>query len=568
MNTTLSDVEFETRTIGPLVLTTPFLRRLDLRAIINRLCPVAEQADLDHGVVAELVVQCRLTAPRALYDMPGWAAAYDIATLYPDVDDAKQLNDDRVGRLLDALYPQRAILWGEVIGRAAREYEIDLRRLHADTMPIKFAGLFAQQPGDEAVPRLEPGYNPQGEWVQQLKLFALATGDGGVPVWFDALSGGAGDSPSYVPQFEAFCQHAQLATLLPLEEVIVLGDRKMPTVENQLAWLRLGVSYIGPTTMQDHHQQTLRTLLADGHSWTVLPYVAQRETDQDEAKRTVYQGVGHTVELTEPDTGLAYPVRHLYIHSSALAQHEAQRRQAEMSAIETEIQRIQGLVNKYDYKTPAIIVRRVQEKAFKKRAARRYFDIEVVTHPERPEAPYALTYTIDQERVARDAALDGVYLLVAGGPAAQWDDASLLQEWKGQYKVEHCFRLTNQLFLCGPVFLKTAQRIVSLILLIMVGCLVAGLIERQIRRVLAARHEPIHGLMPEGRDTLKPTVTRILRAFADYSLVLIKRADGHLVRREFAQPNPVQQQILEVLELPHPEALFRELVQALNSPGG
>jgi transposase len=568
MNTTLSDVEFETRTIGPLVLTTPFLRRLDLRAIINRLCPVAEQADLDHGVVAELVVQCRLTAPRALYDMPGWAAAYDIATLYPDVDDAKQLNDDRVGRLLDALYPQRAILWGEVIGRAAREYEIDLRRLHADTMPIKFAGLFAQQPGDEAVPRLEPGYNPQGEWVQQLKLFALATGDGGVPVWFDALSGGAGDSPSYVPQFEAFCQHAQLATLLPLEEVIVLGDRKMPTVENQLAWLRLGVSYIGPTTMQDHHQQTLRTLLDDGHSWTVLPYVAQRETDQDEAKRTVYQGVGHTVELTEPDTGLAYPVRHLYIHSSALAQHEAQRRQAEMSAIETEIQRIQGLVNKYDYKTPAIIVRRVQEKAFKKRAARRYFDIEVVTHPERPEAPYALTYTIDQERVARDAALDGVYLLVAGGPAAQWDDASLLQEWKGQYKVEHCFRLTNQLFLCGPVFLKTAQRIVSLILLIMVGCLVAGLIERQIRRVLAARHEPIHGLMPEGRDTLKPTVTRILRAFADYSLVLIKRADGHLVRREFAQPNPVQQQILEVLELPHPEALFRELVQALNSPGG
>ena len=86
------------------------------------------------------------------------------------------------------------------------------------------------------------------------------TGDGGVPVWFDALSGGAGDSPSSVPQCEAFCQHAQLATLLPLEEVIVIGDRKMPTVENQLAWLRLGVSSIGPTTMHDHHQQTLRTL--------------------------------------------------------------------------------------------------------------------------------------------------------------------------------------------------------------------------------------------------------------------------------------------------------------------
>jgi hypothetical protein len=287
MNMTLSDVEFETRTIGPLVLTTPCLRRLRLREIINRLCPVAEQADCDHGLVAELVVQCRLTAPRALYDMPGWAAMYDIATLYSDVDDAKQLNDDRVGRLLDAIYPQRAILWGEVVARAARAYALDLSRLHADTMPIKFAGLFAEQSGEDTVPRLEPGYNPQGEWVQQLKLFALATGDGGLPVWFDALSGGAGDSPNYVPQFEAFGQHAQLATLLPLEEVLVIGDRKMPTAENQLAWLRLGVSYIGPTTMQDQHCQTLRTLLAEGHSWTVLPYVAQRETAKDETKRTV-----------------------------------------------------------------------------------------------------------------------------------------------------------------------------------------------------------------------------------------------------------------------------------------
>jgi hypothetical protein len=41
-----------------------------------------------------------------------------------------------------------------------------------------------------------------------------------------------------------------------------------------------------------------------------------------------------------------------------------------MSTIEAEIRRIQGLVNQYDYKTPDIIVRRVQEKAFKQRAAR------------------------------------------------------------------------------------------------------------------------------------------------------------------------------------------------------
>lgn len=536
------------------------MRRLGLREVVNQLCPVAEQAHLDHGLVAELMVQCRLSAPQALYEMPSWATRYDIAALYPDIKDGNQLNDDRVGRLLDSMYPRRAMIWGEVIARAAQAYAIDLSRLHADTMPIKFAGLFAQQSGDETVPRLEPGYNPQGEWVQQLKLFALACGDGGLPVWFDALSGGTGDSATYVPQFEAFCHHAQLSTLLPLEEVIVIGDRKMPTAENQLSWLRLGVSYIGPTTMQGHHRETLGKLVAEGHKWNALPYVAQREHPKTTAERTCYRGVGHSTALTDPDSGVTHVVRHLYVHSSALGHHAAKRREAEINAIEAELQRIQGLINKYDYTSPEVIARRVQQKAFKKRSAQRYFAMEVVAHADRPSAPYTLRYQINQDQVARDAELDGVYLLVAGGPAAQWDDARLFQEWKGQYKVEHCFRLTQELFLCSPVFLKTAQRIASLILLIMVGCLVAGLIERQIRRVLAERHEPIRGLMPEGRDTLKPTVPRLLRAFADYSIVLIKGMDGRLLGRAFAQLNSVQEQILDCLEFPTPEVLFGGLV--------
>ena len=153
--------------------------------------------------------------------------------------------------------------------------------------------------------------------------------------------------------------------------------------------------------------------------------MAQRATDKAKDDRTVSRGVRHTGELTDTATGVPYPVRHLSLHASALAQHEAQRRQAEMGAIEAARQRMQGLVNTYDDKRPETIIRRVQEKAFKKRAARHYFDIRVVEDTERPEAPYALAYTIDHDRVASDAALDGVYLLVAGGPAAHWDDTSL-----------------------------------------------------------------------------------------------------------------------------------------------
>jgi transposase len=310
-------------------------------------------------------------------------------------------------------------------------------------------------------------------------------------------------------------------------------------------------------TTQDHHRQTLRDLLAAGQTWQELPYVAQRETDRPAAERTVYQGLGHSVTVTDPDDpARSWTVRHRYIRSSALAQREATRRQHEVQAIETELQRIQGLVNKYDYKTPEIVARRVQSKAFKKRRAQKYFTITVVPHPDRPTAPLELDYRVDRDQIQQDTALEGVYLVVAGGPAAALADADILAEWKGQYKVEHCFRLVSQLFLVAPVFLKTPRRIAALVFLIMVGALVAGLIERQVRRVLAELRRPIRGLMPEGRDNLRPTVARLFKAFADYSLVVVQDAQGRLVETRFARLNPVQEQIWQVLGLPQPAVLF------------
>jgi transposase len=396
-----------------------------------------------------------------------------------------------------------------------------------------------------------------------LKLFALATGDGGLPVWFDTLHGGTGDSTTYVPQFAAFSEHVQLAHFLPLEDILLIGDRKMPTAENQLTWLRLHLGYIGPLTLQDQHCQTLRDLLAAGQTWQALPYMAKRDTAKQPAQRTGYQGLGHTVEVTDPeDPTRHWSVRHLSMHSSALASWEAARRHNEMQAIEAELQRIQGLVNKYDYKTPAIITRRVQTKAFKKRQAQKYFTIEVVHHVDRPTAPLELRYSLDPVQMQQDAALDGVYLLVAGGKAATLSDAEIVAEWKGQYKVEHCFRLVNQLFLVAPLFLKTPQRIAALILLIMVGALVAGLIERQVRRALAELQQPIPGLMPEGRETLHPTVARLFKVFADYCLVQVKDARGRVVETRFARLNPVQAHILKLIGFPQPAECFAQSVLA------
>jgi hypothetical protein len=53
-----------------------------------------------------------------LYDLPGWAERFAIAALYPEIERTGQVNDDRAGRRLDALYDQRAVIWGDVVANA------------------------------------------------------------------------------------------------------------------------------------------------------------------------------------------------------------------------------------------------------------------------------------------------------------------------------------------------------------------------------------------------------------------------------------------------------------------
>ena len=127
-------------------------------------------------------------------DLPGWAEHCAIAALYPAIEQTGPVHDDRAGRMWDALYAQRAVMWGALVANAARAYGLDFHRLPADTMAMTLAGLCTDQPAVARGPRLEPGDHPAGEWLQQVQRFALAASAGGLPVWLDVLHGGTGDS--------------------------------------------------------------------------------------------------------------------------------------------------------------------------------------------------------------------------------------------------------------------------------------------------------------------------------------------------------------------------------------
>ncbi len=124
-------------------------------------------------------------------------------------------------------------------------------------------------------------------------------------------------------------------------------------------------------------------------------------------------------------------------------------------------------------------------------------------------------------------------------------------KYKQQLVAEQAIDFIKSPVQIRPMWLHQPRRIAGLTLLIMLATLLGALLERQVRRWIAkqgARYQGLRGLRPGCRYTKQPTAEALLRAFADYALVLVRRRG----REELHVPDlrPLQQQIWDALQLP------------------
>src|SRR5205814_1264344 len=115
-------------------LVAPLLDRLGIASIIDQHLPPDPQRQFSHGKVLSLLLAARLCHPTALVRIPDWARehAADILWGIP----ADKLNDDRLGRGLDAFFDKRHSIMADVTVRALQLTELSLQRLHFDTTDL------------------------------------------------------------------------------------------------------------------------------------------------------------------------------------------------------------------------------------------------------------------------------------------------------------------------------------------------------------------------------------------------------------------------------------------------
>jgi transposase len=145
----------------------------------------------------------------------------------------------------------------------------------------------------------------------------------------------------------------------------------------------------------------------------------------------------------------------------------------------------------------------------------------------------------------------------AGHTRLSLQDAVLC--YRNEYRVERIFNRLKSRIHIAPLFVKLNAQIEGLTYLLTLGVRVLTVTEFVLRRSLETEQASLPGLHPENKQkvTDKPTAERILKAFSDVSLTIIKHATGEEILRRLTPLSGVQEDILQRLGLG--TALYRQL---------
>jgi transposase len=173
---------------------------------------------------------------------------------------------------------------------------------------------------------------------------------------------------------------------------------------------------------------------------------------------------------------------------------------------------------------------------------------------------YHITHIVRQaDTIAALRQRFGWKAFVTNAPSTQLSLQEAVLGYRHEYRVERIFNRLKSRVHIAPLFVKLNDQIEGLTYLLTLGVRVLTVMEFVLRRSLQTAHTKLPGLHPENktRITDKPTAERVLKAFADVSLTIIKNTAGEEILRRLTSLSGLQADILQRLGLG--ASLYRQL---------
>jgi len=546
-----TNVEYETIQIGGALLVRSLLKELGVVKAIDSALSAQPEIHATYGHLFQVIIVNRLSLdPQPLYRMGEWAAQHGIDPLFGI--EAAWLDDDRLGAGLEAIADHQVEIWISILKRARQRFKLPFDEFHGETTSIYFEGNFdaaqleapAQEAKSERIPHLRLGSNKDGHRDKKQMVLSLLN-VGRVPIWYCPWDGNRSDHGGCWSDLKELRKQV----LIP-ENGLLIGDCKVCQRETRLECCRVKQRFLAAhpwtPTAKEVWIATVAKVETGQLNWQSLDYVSLNDARKAPDKRPRDRVCEVSQRLEDKAFKTRYDLRWLFIHSSQSAATAERQREKALKDGAAALDRLSKLMGKDQYRKREVITRRVEEELGRTKAIS-YFKYALTGTD--GEGDWQLTWERNEEAIKPAACFDGVWLLCASAPSKELSANDALRKDKEQIGVEQTIDFIKSPVRIRPTWLHLPKRIAGLTLLIMIAGLVAMRLEFEVRRLLKEQNKKIEGLRPEGRKDPSPTAKSLLRAFNDYSLVVVKHPDG---AQETHDPKfkPVPQQIWDLLGLP------------------
>lgn len=555
------ELGLRSQTLGCLPVINHFVARLGLDELLARFLPDDDaRLRLPPSKVIGAVVRNLVIHREPVYALGEWAAPYDPALLGLFApDDVAALNDDRVGRMLARLFDaDRASLLTRLVLDAIHRFGIDTSQLHNDSTSVTFSGVYAgadgHRRGGKTTAEITRGHNKDHRPdLKQLVWILTITADGAVPICHRAVDGNTNDDVTHIDTWN------ELVCLLGRHDFLYVADCKLASRDNMDHIDRHHGRFVSVLPASRKEDQAFRDWLADKHTpdWIeAIRRPGRRLADPDQA--------WHTVEAPWPS---AEGYRIVWVRSSTKIRLDEQSRSDRIARGIAALDELnQRLASPKTRMKTTVAVEAAATTALADAGAARWISFTVVEqHEERfrqekrgrpgndtryrriARTRHRLTWHVDEDQVAYDAASDGCFPLITNDKTMT--GAELLTAYKYQPNLEKRHAQLKGTQLVAPVFLHDPARIEALLCCHFIAMLIQALIERQIRQAMTHRGLRQLSVYPEDRGCTAPTAARILEIFtglARHDLHL----HGQLIRTFQPELTPLQAQVLDLLGIP------------------
>jgi transposase len=554
-----SPFELRSSKLDALPVIDWFLGRIGLQALLQRYLPAGDaRVALPAAAAIGVVVRNLCVAREPLYGLAEWAARFDPMLLGLGPGGVALLNDDRAGRALDQLFDaDRGSLLTELMLGVIAEFQIDCSQLHNDSTSICLHGSYDRADGRErgGKPTVTAALGHSKDHrpdLKQLVLTLTISADGAVPLAHRLLDGNVTDDQTHIATWDG------LVALAGRADFLYVADCKLATRE-QMAHIHAHrgrfLSILPRSRAEDAQiREWAQTHAFDWAEAARRPGKRKHDPDQVHwtAPAPIPSSEGHRI---------------VWVRSSQKTECDAEARRARieqgMLALESVQARLAGPRTRI--KT-LVTAHEAAQAALTSSGAARWisYDIDQTTQEgfrqEKRGRPgkdtryrktektiFTLTFKIDDDKVAYDAATDGMFPLISND--RRLSDAELLGAYRYQPNLEKRHHQLKTVLAAAPVTLKSPSRIEGLACCEFIALLTQCLIERQLRAAMTRENISELPLYHEGRASRAPTAARVFDLYADTTRNHLTR-DGESLQIFEPDLTPLQHHVLDLLGVP------------------